>query len=65
MNWVLDADIRSFFDTIDHGWMQKFLEHRIGDTRMVRLLMKWMHTGVMEEGELHEVKEGDATGRDH
>ncbi|MFN7147797.1 MAG: reverse transcriptase domain-containing protein, partial [Myxococcota bacterium] len=36
-SWVLDADIRSFFDTIDHGWMQKFIEHRIGDRRMVRL----------------------------
>ena len=62
MNWVLDADIRSFFDTIDHGWMQKFIEHRIGDRRMVRLLMKWMHAGVMEEGELHEVKEGTPQG---
>jgi group II intron reverse transcriptase/maturase len=60
--WVLDADIRSFFDTIDHGWMQRFLEHRIGDTRMVRLLMKWLHAGVMEDGELHEVEEGTAQG---
>jgi retron-type reverse transcriptase len=38
VSWVLDADTRSFFDTIDHGWMQQFLEHRIGDRRMVRLL---------------------------
>ena len=43
VNWVLDADIRSFFDTIDHGWMKRFLEHRIGDRRLVRLLMKWLH----------------------
>jgi RNA-directed DNA polymerase len=62
VNWVLDADIRSFFDTIDHGWMQKFLEHRIGDRRMVRLVMKWMRAGVMEEGKLHEVKEGTPQG---
>lgn len=62
VNWVLDADIRSFFDTIDHGWMQRFLEHRIGDTRMVRLVMKWMHAGVMEEGELYEVEEGTPQG---
>ena len=62
VNWVLDADIRSFFDTIDHGWMQKFLEHRIGDQRMVRLLMKWLHAGVMEDGELHEVEEGTPQG---
>lgn len=62
VNWVLDADIRAFFDTIDHGWMQKFVEHRIADRRMVRLLMKWLHAGVMEDGELHEVKEGTPQG---
>jgi group II intron reverse transcriptase/maturase len=61
-NWVLDADIRAFFDTIDHGWMQKFIEHRIGDRRMVRLLMKWLHAGVMENGELHEVESGTPQG---
>jgi RNA-directed DNA polymerase len=61
-NWVLDADIRSFFDTIDHGWMQRFIEHRIGDRRLVRLLMKWLKAGVMEEGQLHEVKEGTPQG---
>jgi RNA-directed DNA polymerase len=62
VNWVLDADIRSFFDTIDHGWMQKFLEHRIGDTRMVRLLMKWMRAGVMEEDGLRETQAGTPQG---
>jgi RNA-directed DNA polymerase len=62
VNWVLDADVRSFFDTIDHGWMQRFLEHRIGDTRMVRLVMKWMRAGVMEEGKLHAVEEGTPQG---
>jgi len=62
VSWVLDADIRSFYDTIDHGWMQQFLEHRIGDKRMVRLLMKWMRAGVMEEGQFHEVKEGTPQG---
>jgi group II intron reverse transcriptase/maturase len=62
VSWVLDADIRSFFDTIDHGWMQKFLEHRIGDKRLVRIVMKWMQTGVMEEGELREGKEGTPQG---
>jgi len=61
-SWVLDADIRSFFDTIDHGWMQKFIEHRIGDRRMVRLLMKWLHAGVMEEDELRAVEEGTPQG---
>jgi group II intron reverse transcriptase/maturase len=62
VNWVLDADIRSFFDTIDHGWMQKFVEHRIGDKRLVRLLMKWLHAGVMVEGQLQEVQEGTPQG---
>lgn len=62
VNWVLDADIRSFYDTIDHGWMKRFVEHRIGDKRLVRLLMKWLHAGVMEGGELHEVREGTPQG---
>ena len=62
VGWVLDADIRSFFDTIEHGWMQKFLEHRIGDRRMVHLLMRWMRAGVMEEDGLREVEEGTPQG---
>ena len=62
VSWVLDADIRSFFDTIDHGWMQKFIEHRIGDGRMVRLLRKLLRAGVMEDGELSEVTEGTPQG---
>ena len=61
-SWVLDADIRSFFDTIDHEWMRKFIEHRIADRRMVRLLMKMLHAGVMEDGELREVQEGTPQG---
>lgn len=61
-NWVLDADIRNFFDSIDHGWMQKFLEHRISDRRLVRLLMKWLKAGVMDEGRLHETQEGTPQG---
>jgi RNA-directed DNA polymerase len=62
VNWVLDADIRAFFDTIDHEWMQKFIEHRIGDRRLVRLVMKLLHAGVMEDGELREVEEGTPQG---
>lgn len=61
-NWVLDVDIRSFFDTIDHGWLRKFIEHRIGDTRLVRLLLKWLNAGVMEEGKLHAVEAGTPQG---
>jgi RNA-directed DNA polymerase len=62
VDWVLDADICAFFDTIDHVWMQKFIEHKVADRRMVRLLMKWLHAGVMEDGELHEVQEGAPQG---
>ena len=62
VDWVLDADIRSFFDTIDHEWMKRFVEHRIGDKRLVRLLMKWLHAGVMEGGKLHVVEEGTPQG---
>lgn len=50
VNWVLDADIRGFFDTIDHGWLVRFLEHRIGDHRILRLIQKWLRAGVMEDG---------------
>jgi len=50
VNWVLDADIRGFFDAIDHGWLVKFVEHRIGDRRIVRLIQKWLSAGVMEKG---------------
>jgi group II intron reverse transcriptase/maturase len=59
---VLDADIEAFFDTIDHRHLQAFIEHRIGDTRMVRLLMKWAKAGVMEDGKLHETQEGTPQG---
>jgi len=62
VNWVLDADIWSFFDTIDHGWMQRFIEHRIADRRLVRLIMKWLHAGVFEEGKLVEVEMGTPQG---
>ncbi len=49
-NWVLDADIRSFFNTIEHGWLMKFLEHRIADQRLLRLIRKWLRAGVSEDG---------------
>jgi RNA-directed DNA polymerase len=62
VSWVLDADIRSFFDTIDHEWMTRFLEHRIGDRRFVRLLVKWLQAGVLEDGKLHEVHSGTPQG---
>jgi RNA-directed DNA polymerase len=62
VNWVLDADIRGFYDAIDHGWMQKFLEHRIADRRMLRLIRKWLKAGVIEEGKWSETMQGAAQG---
>jgi retron-type reverse transcriptase len=50
VNWVLDADIRDFFNAIDHDWMIKFIEHRIADRRIVRLIQKWLKAGVLEDG---------------
>jgi RNA-directed DNA polymerase len=60
--WILDADIRRFFDTINHGWLIKFLEHRIGDRRIIRLVQKWLAAGVMEDGATLDTIEGTPQG---
>ena len=62
VNWILDADIRSFFDRIDQTWMVRFLEHRIGDERIIRLVRKWLKAGVLDEGELRVSEEGTPQG---
>jgi RNA-directed DNA polymerase len=62
VNWVLDADIRGFYDAIDHGWMLRFLEHRIADKRVLRLIRKWLKAGVVENGARSETEEGTAQG---
>jgi len=62
VNWVLDADIRGYFDAIDHGWLVKFVEHRIADRRILRLVQKWLSAGVMEEGRWTESMEGTPQG---
>src|SRR5262245_14661191 len=62
VNWVLDLDIRAFFDKIDHAWMIKFVEHRIGDRKVVRLIQKWLKAGVMEQGRWLEAEEGTPQG---
>lgn len=61
-NWVLDVDIRGFFDTIDHGWLVKLVEHRIADRRVVRLIQKWLNAGVLEEGKRRRMEEGTPQG---
>jgi len=62
VDWVLDVDIRSFFDTISHEWLVKFLEHRIADRRVVRLIQKWLNAGVLEDGKRIRVEEGTPQG---
>jgi len=62
VNWVLDADIRGFFDAIDHGWLLQFVEHRIADRRLLRLIRKWLAAGVMEDGKWAQSQEGTPQG---
>lgn len=62
VGWVLDADIRGFFDNLNHDWLIKFVEHRIGDKRVIRLIQKWLKAGVMEAGRLTETDEGVPQG---
>jgi group II intron reverse transcriptase/maturase len=62
VNWVLDADIQGFFDTIDHGWLLCFLEHRIADRRILRLIRKWLKAGVSEDGTWSETTVGTPQG---
>jgi len=62
VNWVLDADIRGFFDAIDHGWLLKFIKHRIADSRVLRLIQKWLRAGVMEQGKRLPTEVGSPQG---
>src|SRR6202043_3887260 len=62
VSWVLDADIRGFFDNMSHEWTVKFIEHRVGDSRMVRLIQKWLKAGVSEDGQWSETRVGTPQG---
>jgi len=62
VNWVLDADIRDFFGSLDQSWLLKFLEHRIADRRVLRLIRKWLGAGVIEDGEWSKTEGGTAQG---
>jgi hypothetical protein len=62
VNWILDADIKGFFDHVRHEWLEKFLKHRIADTRVLRLIQKWMKAGVLEDGERLETEQGTPQG---
>jgi group II intron reverse transcriptase/maturase len=62
VNFILDADIRSFFDTVDQTWLIRFLEHRIGDRRLIRLIRKWLKAGILEDGLVTVSDEGTGQG---
>lgn len=62
VNWILDADIMGFFDRMSHEWTTKFIQHRIADKRILRLIQKWLKAGVSEEGEWSETKVGTPQG---
>src|ERR1700739_3941313 len=62
VNFILDADIRSFFDTVNHDWLTPFVEHRIGDRRIIRLIQKWLKVGVLEDGVVRASDRGTGQG---
>lgn len=62
VNYVLDADIRSFFDSVDHEWLLRMVAHRVADRRILRLIRGWLRAGVMEQGKRFEAKEGTPQG---
>ena len=63
VSWVLDADIRDYFTSLDQSWLVRFLEHRIADGRVLRLIQKWLSAGVIENGERSRTEQGTAQGR--
>ena len=62
VNWILDADIRSFFDTVSQEWLIRFVEHRIGDPRIIRLIQKWLKAGILEDGAVTVSDRGTGQG---
>jgi group II intron reverse transcriptase/maturase len=62
VNWILDLDVRDFFGTVSHAWLIRFMKHRIGDERILRLIRKWLKAGVLEEGVVTESESGTPQG---
>jgi RNA-directed DNA polymerase len=62
VGWVLEADLKNFFGSLDHGWLLRFVEHRVGDPRLVRLIRRWLKAGILENGEIYPNEEGTPQG---
>ena len=62
VNYILDADIRSFFDSVSQEWLVRFVEHRIGDKRIVRRIRKWLQAGILEDGAVTVSDRGTGQG---
>ena len=62
VSWVLEADLKNFFGSLDHQWMMRFVEHRVGDPRLLSLIRRWLKVGVLEAGPVHESTEGTPQG---
>ena len=62
VNWILDADLAKFFDTIEHAWLIRFIEHRVADARVIRLIKKWLYAGVLEDGQITRSEMGTVQG---
>lgn len=62
VNWIIDADIKGFFDEIDRDWLMKFIEHRIGDKRLLRLIQRWLNAGIIEETDWSDSGKGTPQG---
>ena len=62
VGWALEADIKNFFGSLDHGWLLRFVEHRVGDPRIISLIRRWLKAGILEDGELYPNEEGTPQG---
>jgi RNA-directed DNA polymerase len=62
VSWVLEADLKNYFGSLSHSWMLRFVEHRVGDPRIISLIRRWLKAGILEDGELHDNEEGTPQG---
>ena len=62
VSWVLEADLKNFFGSLSHKWVLRFVEHRVGDPRMISLIRRWLKAGILEDGEVYPNEEGTPQG---